>query len=82
MSLDGIVVNSIVKELNSKLLGGRIDKIYQQEKDEILINIYNKGNNYKLLISASSNSPRIHLTDRAKSNPLNPQCFVCYLENI
>lgn len=79
MSLDGIVVNSIVKELNSKLLGGRIDKIYQQEKDEILINIYNKGNNYKLLISVSSNSPRIHLTDKAKSNPLNPPMFCMLL---
>ena len=49
MSLDGIVTRAIVKELNNTILGGRIDKIYQHEKDEILINIYNKGNNYKLI---------------------------------
>ena len=79
MSLDGIVVNSIVKELNTKLLGGRIDKIYQQEKDEILINIYNEGENHKLLISASSNNPRVHLTDKAKSNPPNPPMFCMLL---
>ena len=79
MSLDGIVVKSIVKELNGKILGGRIDKIYQQEKDEILINIYNKGENHRLLISASSNSPRIHLTQSFKSNPQNPPMFCMLL---
>ena len=79
MSLDGIVVNSIVEELNKKLLGGRIDKIYQQEKDEILINIYNKGINHKLIISSSSNNPRIHLTDHKKPNPSNPPMFCMLL---
>ena len=79
MSLDGIVVNSIIEELNEKLLGGRIDKIYQQEKDEILINIYNKGINYKLIISSSSNNPRIHLTDHKKTNPSNPPMFCMLL---
>ncbi|NMA86300.1 MAG: fibronectin/fibrinogen-binding protein [Tissierellia bacterium] len=79
MSLDGIVVSSIVEELNEKILGGRIDKIYQQEKDEILINIYNKGENHRLLISASSNSPRIHLTQSSKPNPQNPPMFCMLL---
>ncbi len=79
MSLDGIVVNAIVEELNKKLLGGRVDKIYQQEKDEILINIYNKGTNHKLIISSSSNNPRIHLTDHNKPNPSNPPMFCMLL---
>ena len=79
MSLDGIVTRAIVKELNHTLLGGRIDKIYQHEKDEILINIYNKGKNNKLIISASSNNPRIYLTDHTISNPSTPPMFCMLL---
>ena len=64
MSYDGIVVRAVVNELKEKLLGGRVDKIYQQEKDELLIQIYSKGNNYRLLISASSNFPRLYMTSK------------------
>ena len=79
MSLDGIVTRAIVKELNHTILGGRIDKVYQHEKDEILLNIYNKGRNNKLIISASSNNPRIHLTDHTLSNPQTPPMFCMLL---
>lgn len=79
MSLDGIVSKAIVKELNNTILGGRIDKVYQPEKDELLLNIYNKGNNYKLIISSNSNNPRIHLTNKSKINPSNPPMFCMLL---
>ncbi len=79
MALDGIVLKNIIKELNTTILYGKIDKIYQPEKDEIIINIYNKGNTYKLLISASSNNPRIHLTRNSKQNPPNPPMFCMLL---
>lgn len=79
MSLDGIVTRAIVKELNNTILGGRIDKIYQPEKDEILLNIYNNGKNHKLTISSSSNNPRIHLTNQSKINPPNPPVFCMLL---
>lgn len=79
MSLDGIVTRAIIQELNNTLLGGRIDKIYQHERDEILINVYNKGKNNRLLISASSNNPRIHLTNYGKTNPSSPPMFCMLL---
>lgn len=79
MSFDGIVTRAVVDELKSTLLGGRIDKIYQQEKDEILIQIYNKGVNHRLLISASSNNPRIYLTNYSKKNPDTPPVFCMLL---
>ena len=37
MSYDGIVIRSVVAELKDKIIGGRIDKVYQKEKDEIFI---------------------------------------------
>ena len=48
MALDGLVIHSIVNELSSKLIGGKIDKIYQPEDDEIVLHIRNNKENYKL----------------------------------
>lgn len=79
MSFDGIVTKSVVNELKETILGGRVDKIYQQEKDEILIYVHNKGTNYKLIISASSNNSRIYLTDFSKKNPSSPPMFCMLL---
>lgn len=79
MSYDGIVTRSVVAELKDKIIGGRIDKVYQQEKDEILIHIHNKGTNYKLIISASSNNPRLYLTKFTKTNPPEPPMFCMLL---
>lgn len=79
MAFDGIVTRSVVTELNDKILGGRIDKIYQLDNNELNINIYNKGENFKLLISANSDSPRIHFTDENKTNPQNPPMFCMLL---
>lgn len=79
MAFDGIVTNSVVNELKEELLGGRVDKVYQQEKDEILIHLHNKGTNYKLVMSASSNNPRIYLTEHSKKNPESPPMFCMIL---
>lgn len=79
MSFDGIVTRAVVNELKDKLVGGRIDKVYQQEKDEILLKIYSKGENHKLVISASSNNPRMHLTEYSKENPKEPPMFCMLL---
>lgn len=79
MALDGIVVKNIIKELNTAILNGKVDKIYQPEKDEIIINVYNKGKTYKLLISANSSNPRIHLTNSSKDNPSSPPMFCMLL---
>ncbi len=79
MAFDGIVTKALVSELNEKILGGKINKIYQQEKDEILVHIYNKGENFKLIISASSNNSRFYLTKFSKENPQSPPMFCMLL---
>lgn len=79
MSLDGIVTRAVVNELNETILRGRIDKIYQQEEDEILMHIYSRGENRKLIISASSNNPRVYLTNNSKTNPQTPPMFCMFL---
>lgn len=79
MALDGIVLSNVVYELNSLLLGGRIDKIAQPERDELIITIRNNSNSYKLLISSQASIPRIHLTKIQKKNPLTPPSFCMLL---
>lgn len=79
MSLDGIVLNNVSRELNKRLSDCRISKIYQPEKDEIHFNIRSHGENLRLLLSASSNNPRVYFTDFAKSNPDSPPMFCMLL---
>ncbi|EOD01305.1 Rqc2 family fibronectin-binding protein [Caldisalinibacter kiritimatiensis] len=79
MSLDGIVVRAISYELKNKILNGKIDKVYQPEKDEVLLNIRNYGSNMKLLMSANNNNPRVHLVNSTKPNPQTPPMFCMLL---
>lgn len=79
MPLDGIAVTAITKELNAKLVGGRIEKVHQPEKDELWLYIKNLREQYKLIMSADSSNPRVHLTDSTKQNPLSAPMFCMLL---
>lgn len=80
MAFDGLVVHSICDELSSKLVGGKIDKIYQPENDEIVLHIRNNKENFKLVLSASSSNPRIYLSNSyKKENPINAPMFCMLL---
>lgn len=79
MALDGVVLSNIAYELKNLLLGGRVDKIYQPENDEVIISIRSLGNNYKLLLTANASHPRIHLTQISKDNPMTPPMFCMVL---
>lgn len=76
MALDGLVIHSIVNELQSKILGGKIDKVYQPENDEVVLHIRNNKENFKLVLSASASNPRVYLAkDYKKENPINAPMF-------
>ncbi len=79
MAMDGIVINALVSELNKKLEGGRVDKIHQPEKHEIIMHIRSKGENHKLLICVNPSFPRIHITESLKENPMSPPMFCMLL---
>lgn len=79
MALDGITISNIVNELKEKLLGGRIDKVYQPEKDEIILPIKSLGKTYKLMLSANSSNPRLHFINVFKENPMQAPLFCMVL---
>lgn len=75
MSFDGIVTRALTDEFNTKYIGARADKIYQTEKDEIMINMRSKDGAFKVLISASSNNPRFYVSKVTKENPTEAPLF-------
>ena len=79
MAFDAIVTRAMVKELNDRILLGKIDKIYQPIRDELVINIHTKRGNKRLFASASSNAPRLHFIDYNTANPATPFAFCMLL---
>ncbi len=72
MPMDGLTVGFAARELNEMLRGGRIDKITQPERDTAVLVIRAGGANHRLLLCASPNNARCHLTMGTYSNPLEP----------
>lgn len=79
MAFDAGMVSLITYELKNTLCGGRVDKIHQPERDETDIFIRVGGKTLKLLISASSGSPRINISEEVKDNPSVPPAFCILL---
>ena len=78
MALDGIYLYSLINELKDFAINSKIDKVNQPEKDEIILTLRGKGTK-KLLISSSSNYPRLHFTTINKINPLKAPVFCMVL---
>lgn len=79
MAFDGITTKSIISELNNKLIGAKINKIYQPNKMEIMLSLYNNGKNYNLNINLSPDFCRINLSNYSKPNPLTALNFCMLL---
>lgn len=79
MAFDAVTVRCLVKELQNKLINGRIDKIHQPEKDEITVHIRTLTDSYKLVLSASPAHPRVHFTNISKKNPITAPMFCMLL---
>ncbi len=79
MPNDLVTLKALSAELNFTLAGGKIEKIYQPEKDEITLNIRSKGQKYNLVISCNAQNPRIHLTSFKKENPITAPSFCMHL---
>lgn len=79
MAFDGIVISSLVWELNERLADGRINKIYQPENDAIVLTVKNNRNNYRLLLSASPSLPLAYLAEDTGTNPMAAPNFCMLL---
>lgn len=79
MSMDGIFIHYLVEEFNSFLNKGKINKIYQPNPLDIVIQVKKDGSTYQLLLSASLDSSRLYLTKQSFVNPATPGNFCMLL---
>lgn len=79
MALDGITIAALTKELREKLQGGRVYKIAQPERDELLLTVKNNGSQYRLILSADASLPLLYLTENNKKSPMNAPNFCMLL---
>ena len=75
MPFDAGLTAAITKELKEKLVGAKIEKIQQPERDELIIAVKNGRVSGKLLISAKAGSARVSMTKLEKENPNTPPMF-------
>lgn len=79
MPMDGLTLGFVAREMEPLLLGGRIDKVTQPEKDTLILWIRAGSENRRLLMCASPNNARCHLTAQNFPNPLEPPMFCMLL---
>ena len=79
MAFDGITTNCLVQELNKTILGQRISKIAQPEKEELLFTFKGVSGANRLLISANASLPFLYMTEENKTSPLTAPNFCMLL---
>ena len=78
MAFDAGMLSCVLHEIREESLGARVEKVYEPERDEIILQIRSKSGGRRLLINAGSNNPRIGFTAVPKENPQNPP-MLCML---
>ncbi len=79
MAFDGITVAAVVNQLNKELAEGRISKIAEPEKDELLLTVKNSCGNHRLVLSANPSLPLVYLTEENKVSPVTAPAFTMLL---
>ena len=79
MPIDSLFLSAAAAELRTRLLGSRIDKIQQPEKDVLLLAMRGSGRPCRVLVSAGSGTARVHVTVGGRENPSEPPMFCMLL---
>lgn len=79
MNLDGFSMRSLTLELEKILVGGRVDKITQQNKVNLTFTIRQPGKTFLLRISLAPQNPSVHLIKKSPENLPEPPTFCMVL---
>lgn len=79
MAFDGITTANLVSDLKNTITGGCISRIIQPEKDELLLTVRVRREQYLLSMSANASLPLLYLTDRKKEAPMTAPNFCMLL---
>ena len=79
MPFDAVFLSAVADELRAQTLTCRVDKVQQPERDTVILHLRAPGMSARLLLSASTNHPRAHLSTRSFENPAQPPMFCMLL---
>lgn len=79
MPMDALCLSAVLAETAKKIVGGRIDKVYQPSRDEVLLHIRGTDGPCRLLLSANPSRARLQLTNLPRENPAEPPMFCMLL---
>ena len=80
MAFDGFITKSVITELQKTIIGAKVNKVYEPTKNDVVLSLYNNGNNYLLELCADPELCRICLTSHTKPNPQNAYNFCMLLD--
>ena len=78
MAFDAGMLACMVHEIRTVALGGRIEKVMQPERDEIILQLRSTEGGKRLLINAGT-GPRMSFTDLTRENPAQAPMFCMLL---
>ena len=79
MAFDAYFLKAVIDEMRPRLVGGRVEKIFQPSRDTVLILMKGTEGREKLLFAANPTAPRLHLTESSPENPPEPPMFCMLL---
>lgn len=79
MPLDSVTVSALTSELRAQIVGGKIDKVQQPERDTVLLSIRSPMGNVRLAVCGGVGNARVHLTEASYENPSQPPMFCMLL---
>ncbi|NLD10890.1 Rqc2 family fibronectin-binding protein [Aminicella lysinilytica] len=79
MAFDGIITAAMTKELQDNIILGKVDKVYQPEADELVLNIHTREGNKRLYATVDSSAACLRLMETNPVNPPSPLAFCMLL---
>ena len=80
MSFDGFTAAAVVAQINAELSGARVERVNAPTQDEIVLNLRTEDRrSVKLCLSASSNIPKVNITQVIKDNPAQASALCMHL---
>ena len=79
MAYDGMVTRAIATELHERLTRGKIEKIYQPEREEVVLVVRTREGRYKLYLSCAGSHCGAYISEEEYTNPPSPSAFCMLL---
>lgn len=79
MAFDAGFLAAVAAELKEVAIGAAVEKVYQPERDAVVLQMRTFAGGKRLLINAGSANPRIGFTEIPLENPQNPPQFCMLL---